>query len=78
MNTPPDVKDLAVTYTRILFAGVPFMFGFNLIMAILRGSGDAKTPFYFLLLSAILDVILNPVLIDGIGPFRKWELAAQL
>lgn len=77
MNTPPDVKDLAVTYTRILFAGVPFMFGFNLIMAILRGSGDAKTPFYFLLLSAILDVILNPVLIDGIGPFPKMGIAGS-
>lgn len=77
MNTPPDVKDLAVTYTRILFAGVPFMFGFNLIMAILRGSGDAKTPFYFLLLSAILDVILNPLLIDGIGPFPKMGIAGS-
>lgn len=77
MNTPPDVKDLAVTYTRILFAGVPFMFGFNLIMAILRGSGDAKTPFYFLLLSAILDVILNPVLIDGIGPFPKMGIGGS-
>lgn len=77
MNTPPDVKDLAVTYTRILFAGVPFMFGFNLIMAILRGSGDAKTPFYFLLLSAILDVILNPVLIDGIGLFPKMGIAGS-
>lgn len=77
MNTPPDVKDLAVTYTRIIFAGVPFMFGFNLIMAILRGSGDAKTPFYFLLLSAILDVILNPVLIDGIGPFPKMGIAGS-
>lgn len=77
MNTPPDVKHLAITYTRIMFAGVPFMFGFNLIMAILRGSGDAKTPFYFLLLSAILDVILNPLLIDGIGPFPKMGIAGS-
>ncbi|UKS27226.1 MATE family efflux transporter [Paenibacillus sp. HWE-109] len=77
MNTPADVKDLAVTYTRIIFAGVPFMFGFNLIMAILRGSGDAKTPFYFLLLSAILDVILNPLLIEGMGPFPKMGIAGS-
>ncbi|GGA11168.1 MATE family efflux transporter [Paenibacillus marchantiophytorum] len=77
MNTPADVKDLAVTYTRIIFAGVPFMFGFNLIMAILRGSGDAKTPFYFLLLSAILDVILNPLLIQGMGPFPKMGIAGS-
>lgn len=77
MNTPEDVKDLAVTYTRIIFAGVPFMFGFNLIMAILRGSGDAKTPFYFLLLSAVLDVVLNPLLIQGMGPFPKMGIAGS-
>ncbi|CAN7600353.1 MATE family efflux transporter [Paenibacillus sp. LjRoot56] len=77
MNTPPDVKEFAVTYTRIMFAGVPFMFGYNLIMAILRGSGDAKTPFYFLLLSAILDVALNPLLIQGMGPFPKMGIAGS-
>ncbi|MDF2644689.1 MAG: multidrug transporter MatE [Paenibacillus sp.] len=77
MNTPADVKDLAVTYTRIIFAGVPFMFGFNLIMAILRGSGDAKTPFYFLLLSAVLDILLNPLLIQGMGPFPKMGIAGS-
>ncbi|OXM88392.1 MATE family efflux transporter [Paenibacillus rigui] len=77
MNTPPDAKALAVSYTRIMFAGIPFMFGFNLIMAVLRGSGDAKTPFYFLLLSAALDVLLNPLLIVGIGPFPKLGIAGS-
>jgi putative MATE family efflux protein len=53
------------------------MFGFNLIMAILRGSGDAKTPFYFLLLSAVLDILLNPLLIQGMGPFPKMGIAGS-
>ncbi|SDP11442.1 putative efflux protein, MATE family [Paenibacillus sp. yr247] len=77
MNTPSDVKELADTYTRIIFAGVPFIFGFNLIMAILRGSGDAKTPFYFLLLSAVLDIVLNPLLIQGMGPFPRMGIAGS-
>ncbi|RED56628.1 MATE family efflux transporter [Cohnella lupini] len=77
MNTPADVKEQAVSYTRIIFAGVPFIFGYNLIMAILRGSGDAKTPFYFLLLSAVLDVALNPLLIQGMGPFPKMGIAGS-
>jgi len=77
MNTPADVIDMAITYTTIMFAGVPFMFGFNLIMAYLRGSGDAKTPFYFLLLSAVLDVILNPLLIEGMGPFPRMGIAGS-
>ncbi|RTE08422.1 MATE family efflux transporter [Paenibacillus whitsoniae] len=77
MSTPPDVKEFAMTYTRIIFAGIPFTFGYNLIMAILRGSGDAKTPFYFLLLSAVLDVALNPLLIQGMGPFPKMGIAGS-
>jgi putative MATE family efflux protein len=77
MNTPPDAKAFAVSYTRIIFAGVPFIFGFNLIMAILRGSGDSKTPFYFLLLSAVLDVVLNPLLILGVGPFPKLGISGS-
>jgi putative MATE family efflux protein len=77
MNTPLDVKDLAVSYTRIIFAGVPFIFGFNLVMAVLRGSGDAKTPFYFLLLSAVLDVVLNPLLILGVGPFPELGISGS-
>ncbi|WNQ09063.1 MATE family efflux transporter [Paenibacillus aurantius] len=77
MNTPPDAQALAVAYTRVLFAGVPFMFGFNLVMAVLRGSGDAKTPFYFLLLSAVLDIALNPLLIEGIGPFPRMGIAGS-
>jgi len=53
------------------------MFGYNLVMAVLRGSGDAKTPFYFLLLSAILDVVLNPLLIEGIGPFPRMGISGS-
>ncbi len=71
LNTPADAKPMALIYTRIMFAGVPFMFGYNYVMTILRGSGDSKTPFYFLLLSAGLDIVLNPMLIFGIGPFPK-------
>ena len=77
LDTPADATAMAVSYTRIMFAGVPFMFGFNLIMAVLRGSGDAKTPFYFLLLSAVLDVGLNPLLIRGYGPFPEMGIAGS-
>ena len=77
LDTPPDAMEMAISYTQIIFAGVPFMFGFNLIMAVLRGSGDSKTPFYFLLLSAVLDVGLNPLLILGIGPFPRMGIAGS-
>lgn len=77
LNTPEEAKELAVIYTRIMFAGTPFMFGFNLIMAVLRGSGDSKTPFYFLLLSTVIDIGLNPLLIRGYGPFPEMGIAGS-
>lgn len=77
MNTPLDAQEMAISYTRILFAGIPFLFGYNLVMAVLRGSGDSKTPFYFMLLSAIIDIILNPLLISGIGPFPEMGIAGS-
>jgi putative MATE family efflux protein len=77
MNTPPDAKNLAVAYTRIMFASVPFMFGYNYVMTILRGSGDSKTPFYFLILSVGLDIVLNPVFIFGLGPFPKLGISGS-
>ncbi|MBP2000184.1 putative MATE family efflux protein [Paenibacillus shirakamiensis] len=77
MNTPADAKSMAVTYSQLMFLGTPFLFGFNLVMAILRGSGDSKTPFYFLLLSAVIDIGLNPILIRGIGPIPAMGIAGS-
>ena len=77
LNTPPDAMAMADIYTRIMFAGVPFMFGFQLFMAVLRGAGDSRTPFYFLLLACVLDVGLNPLLILGIGPLPELGIAGS-
>lgn len=65
----------ALGYLRIIFIGIPFMFFFNFIMMILRGAGDAKTPFYFLLLAVFLDIVLNPLFIFGLGPIPRMETA---
>ncbi len=51
MQTPKDAMPYAIAYLRIIFVGVPFMFFYNFVMMIMRGAGDSKTPFYFLLLS---------------------------
>lgn len=68
LNTPPDIINLAESYTRILFICIPFSFLLNYAMAVMRGAGDSKTPLYFLMLSVVLDIGLNPVLILGMGP----------
>ncbi|GAB7057039.1 MULTISPECIES: MATE family efflux transporter [unclassified Paenibacillus] len=75
MQTPVDAMTYALGYLRIIFIGIPFMFFFNFIMMILRGAGDAKTPFYFLLLAVFLDIVLNPLFIFGLGPIPRMETA---
>lgn len=63
MHTPPDIADRAVAYIRIIFAGIPFIFLYNMVAAIIRSLGDSRTPLYFLVLSSVLNIILDLVFI---------------
>jgi putative MATE family efflux protein len=67
MRTPPEALPLALDYIRVMFYSLPFGYFYFYVMAALRGTGDSKTPFYFLLLSVALDIVLNPVFIFGLG-----------
>lgn len=68
MHTPSDALPYASAYLRVIFVALPGMYLYTFVMMILRGAGDARTPFIFLAVSAVLDVGLNPVLIRGLGP----------
>jgi putative MATE family efflux protein len=46
-------------------------------MAVLRGSGDSRTPFQFMALSVALDIAINPLLIRGIGPWDGLGIAGS-
>ena len=75
MQTPPDALPLAHDYLRIIFLAIPFMFMYAFAMAVLRGAGDSRTPFLFLLVSVGLDIVLNPLLIFGVGPLPRLGIA---
>ena len=77
MKTPPDAMPFATAYLRIIFAAVPFMFAYTFVMMVLRGAGDSRTPFYFLVLSVLLDIALNPLLIFGAGPVPRMGIAGS-
>lgn len=77
MHMPADALPLAVAYLRIIFLGVPFMFTYTFLMMVLRGAGDSKTPFIFLVVSVILDIALNPLLIFGWGPIPAMGIAGS-
>jgi putative MATE family efflux protein len=67
LHTPPDALPSAFAYLRIIFLALPFMGGLFFLMAVLRGAGDSRTPFIYLVLSVGLDIALNPLLIFGWG-----------
>ena len=77
MGTPPEAAADAIAYLRVIFAAMPFMYFFSFVMMAQRGVGDSRTPFYFSLLSVALDIILNPLLIIGVGPFPKLGIAGS-
>ncbi len=71
MHTPPEALQLAQQYLRIIFVAIPFLYLYTFVMAVMRGAGDSRTPFKFLLLSVGLDIALNPLLIFGAGPVPR-------
>ena len=67
----PEVVALGSGYLRILLVGGTVMFLLFLTEAILRGAGDARTPFFILIISTLLNAGLNPLMIFGIGFFPR-------
>jgi putative MATE family efflux protein len=59
MKTPADVFDQAALYLRIYFAGVTGLLLYNMGSGILRAVGDTKRPLYFLVLTSVLNIILD-------------------
>ena len=63
MGTPEEILDDAVAYLIVIFAGIPFTFLYNILAGIIRSLGDSKTPFVFLIISTILNIVGDLVFI---------------
>lgn len=59
MRTPEDIFTDAYYYLLVTFIGVPCTFFYNLLACIIRALGDSKTPFWFLLFSTVLNILLD-------------------
>lgn len=81
MNTPMEIFDGAFTYLSIIFAGFCATIVYNLFAAILRAIGDSKTPLYFLLISSVLNIVLDLVFVIcfrmGVAGVAYATVAAQ-
>lgn len=63
MNTPNNIIRDSETYIKIIFLGSIAVVFYNIASSILRAIGDSKTPLYFLILSSILNIVLDLVFI---------------
>ena len=67
MKTPAEVMPESSAYLTIYFAGVIGLMLYNMGAGILRAVGDSKRPFYFLVVSAVLNIILDLVFVLSLG-----------
>jgi putative MATE family efflux protein len=77
MGTPADALEYGIAYLRVMFVALPASFAFFFVNGALRGAGDSKTPFRFLLLSVVLDIAFNPLFIFGLGPLPALGIAGS-
>lgn len=70
MNTPDAAYEGAAAYSTICMVGLVFIYGYNVVSAILRGMGDSKHPFIFISVAAIINLVLDIVFVVGLhmGP----------
>jgi putative MATE family efflux protein len=77
LETPGNAYGMALTYLRLMFVSMPFMMVSVILTMSLRGTGDARTPLIFMLVTVIIDTVLNPLLIAGYGPFPEMGIAGS-
>ena len=69
MHVEASVYVDAVSYMRITFSGIIFMFSSMVFQSLMRGVGDVKTPMYIILATVLLNLVLDPLFIFGYGVF---------
>ena len=77
LATPGPSQGLALDYLRVIFLGLPLTLVGVLLQMGLRGTGDSITPLWFMVLSVVIDITLNPLLIRGLGPFPAMGIAGS-
>jgi len=71
MRVPAEVAGLGHAYLSTWLLGAPLVFGFFAIEATFRAAGDTRTPFVMLAGSVGVSILLDPLLIMGLGPFPR-------
>ena len=70
LNTPEEIWEYTRQYSITCVLGAVFIYGYNLVSAILRGMGDSRHPFLFIAIASVINVVLDILLVGpaGMGP----------
>lgn len=74
LGAPDDILPLIKEYMTIWYPGVAFVIIPMVGNGAIRATGDTKTPSMIMLAAGFVNIVLDPLLIFGIGPFPRWEL----
>ena len=67
LNTPTESYAFTMDYTVTCIFGLFFIYGYNIVSAILRGMGDSRRPFVFIAIAAIVNIVLDLVFVAGLN-----------
>jgi putative MATE family efflux protein len=67
LKVPEESYEMARQYLVICAAGMIFTAGYNMVSAVLRGMGDAKRPFLFIGIASAVNLVLDVLLVGGLG-----------
>ncbi len=67
LNTPIESYAFTMDYTVTCIFGLFFIYGYNIISAILRGMGDSRRPFVFIAIAAVVNIVLDLLFVAGLN-----------
>ncbi|NEU58874.1 MATE family efflux transporter [Halorussus sp. MSC15.2] len=76
--TTDQIIPLAGQYMEVFFLGLPFLFGFFVFTSLMRGYGDTRTPMRVMVVSVAMNVVLDPLLIFGVGPVPALGIETEI
>ncbi|AEH38497.1 MATE family efflux transporter [Halopiger xanaduensis] len=74
-DTQAEIIPLAAEYLQIFFLGLPFVFGFFVFVSLMRGYGNTYAPMRVMFVSVLINVVIDPLLIFGVGPLPHLGMA---
>ncbi len=63
LNVPEEAYSEAMDYSIVCYTGLFFIYGYNIVSAILRGMGDSRRPFVFIAIAAVMNLVLDLVFV---------------